>query len=265
MPSAHKDLRALALAAARAGGAAAQRHFRQSSLGVDTKPDRTWVTNADRDSEAAVRAVLAAQRPGDRWLGEETGAGTVAANAPPPPGPERTWIVDPVDGTRNFVRGIPLWSVLVACQEDGRTIASAVGFPALDEWYDAARGGGARGNGRPIHVSAIDALDEGLFAYYAMPMFERAGHGALWRELALTAQITRGGGDAYMHALVASGRAECCVELGLKPWDIAATALLVEEAGGKVESWRAEGGHVLSNGHVHAEVMAIVHRHAGGT
>src|SRR4051812_12839372 len=129
------QLRAVAMAAAEAGGRAAAAHFRRADLAVEWKADESPVTRADREAEAACRAVVTAAFPGDAWLGEESGAASGAGDS------GRRWIVDPIDGTRNFVRGIPLWSTLVACEveeADGwRVVAAAVKLPALDELYDA--------------------------------------------------------------------------------------------------------------------------------
>ncbi|GDY12970.1 histidinol-phosphatase [Planctomycetota bacterium] len=255
---------AVAETAARAGGAAALAHFRRSGLNIDTKADDSPVTRADRESEAAIRTCIAAAFPEDDWLGEETGAtdsGRVSG---------RRWIVDPVDGTRNFIRGIPLWSVLIACEEfsaaGSQIVASAVGFPALDEWYSAVRGGGARCGQSPVQVSAISRLADSGMAYYTRAWFTKAGLGPLFDELESATAIHRGGGDAYGHALVASGRMECIVEPGLQVWDAAATSLLVEEAGGRWSDLAGKadlraGTLVLSNGLVHDQVLAIAARH----
>jgi len=144
-----------ALAAAHAGGQAALRHFRRPDLKVEWKSDESPVTVADREAEAAIQAVIAAAFPDDAWLGEETG---VASG-----GSGRRWIVDPIDGTRNFVRGVPLWAVLVACEQDTpdgpQVIAAAAGIPGLDEWYDAVAGGGARCNGVRLAVSQAFARE----------------------------------------------------------------------------------------------------------
>ena len=204
--------RDIAMQAARAGAAAAMPHFRRPDLPVDWKADASPVTVADKASEDAAKTVILGTCPEDGWLGEETGSQTGSSG--------RSWIVDPIDGTRNFVRGIPLWSVLVACIEDGpveRVIASVIGFPAIDEWYDAIRDGGARCNGQPIQVSTINDYAEAGFAYYTHAHFATHGLEDAFRQLSTGAQLARGGGDAYMHCLVASGRMDLCVEPGLAP------------------------------------------------
>jgi len=254
-----EELRSLALAAARVGGAAAGEHFRRPGLDVEWKADASPVTIADRSAEDAIRAFILGARPDDGWIGEETGRRVGGSGV--------AWIVDPIDGTRNFVRGIPLWSVLIACvsdDDDERLLASAVGFPALGEWYDAVAGGGARCNGNPIRVSRVARLAEAGFAYYTHALFRQHGMEEAFRELSRQCQMARGGGDAYMHALVASGRMDVCVETALQVWDLAATTLLVREAGGRVsrldggEDGLQAGGLVLSNGLLHQATLGVI-------
>ncbi len=259
---------ALAQVAARAAGAAAMPWFRRADLVVEGKADASPVTIADRSAEAAARAAIAAACPDDAWLGEETGTAT-RLDGQSGPGSGRTWIVDPIDGTRNFVRGIPLWSVLVACVEGTgvaeRVIASAVGFPALGEWYEAVRGGGARCNGQPIAVSTVSELAQAGFGYYTYEMFRQHGLESLFQAFSGCTAEQRGGGDAYLHMLVASGRLDVCVEPGLQVWDIAASSLIVEEAGGRFSDLAGgrdlRAGHaVLSNGALHTASIALIHR-----
>lgn len=250
-------LRDLALAAARAGAAAAMAHFRRPDLQVETKHDDSPVTVADREAEAAIAAAIRAARPGDAWLGEETGASAG--------GPYR-WIVDPIDGTRNFVRGIPLWAVLVACEHAERgVVAAVVGIPGLGEWYDAVLGGGARLGGEPIRVSRVAALADSLFCYESPGWFGRNRMDAAFAGLCAATALQRGICDAYGHMLVATGRAELVVEPQLKVWDVAATSLVVREAGGRFSdlagtpSIRSDNA-VVSNGLVHEAALAIVRR-----
>lgn len=253
------SLRAVALAAARAGGQAAMAHFRQPGLAVETKHDDSPVTIADREAEAAIKAVVAAARPDDAWLGEETGTAEGAS-------PYR-WIVDPIDGTRNFVRGIPLWGVLVACEHaELGVVASAVGIPGVDEWYDAVLGGGARLGDQPIRVSRVAALADALFCFESPSWFTRNRLDGCFRELCDATGLARGLCDAYGHMLVATGRAEVVVEPQLKVWDVAATSLIVREAGGRFSdlagtpSIRSENA-VLTNGALHERTLAIIARH----
>ncbi len=224
------------------------------------------MTRADREAEAAIKAVIAAACPDDAWLGEETGA-SERLGAGSGPTSARRWIVDPIDGTRNFVRGIPLWSTLVACEEPGddgsRVIASAVYLPMLDECYDAVRGGGARCNGTSIAVSGIDRLADALFCYETPGWFRRNQLTALFEWMCEHTALQRGGGDAYYHMLVASGRAEVVIEPSLSVWDVAATSLVVTEAGGRFSDLSGaadiRSGHaVISNGRLHTDVLAAI-------
>lgn len=256
----HCQLRAVAMAAARAGGRAALAHFRRPGLAVEWKGDASPVTVADRESEAAIRAVVREAFPQDAWLGEETGADEGGGSG-------RRWIVDPIDGTRNFVRGVPLWAVLVACEEDApggpRVVASAVGIPGLDEWYDAVLGGGARCNGTPIAANRTDRLDQALFCYETPAWFRNHGLAALFEDLLAGTALQRGLCDAYGHMLVASGRAEVVVEPQLSVWDVAATSLVVAEAGGRFSDLAGtgsirSGNAVVTNRVLHDQVLAMI-------
>ena len=243
------QLRAVALAAAQAGGRAALNYFRRPDLPVEWKSDDSPVTVADRASELAAKAVIMAAFPDDAWLGEETGSDEGGGSG-------RRWIVDPIDGTRNFIRGVPLWSVLVACEDANGVVASAVGIPGLNEWYEAVRGGGARCNGVAIQVSTIDRFDQALFCYETPAWFRNHGLSAVFDDLCLTTALQRGLCDAYGHMLVASGRAEVVVEPKLSVWDVAATSLIVTEAGGRFSDLDGSpsirsGNAVVTNGHLH--------------
>ena len=270
MPSAeHQALCAIAIAAARAGARAALRHAPTACLPpitVETKGDASPVTRADRESEAAIRNVIAGARPGDAWLGEETGtADRLDAAAPATP---YRWIVDPIDGTRNFVRGVPLWAVLVACTEIGRNghervVAAAVEIPGQGEAYDAVLGGGARCNGERLRVSPVATLDRALFCYETPGWFRSHGLGRVFERLLERTALSRGLCDAYGHMLVASGRAELAVEPHLSVWDVAATSLVVSEAGGRFSDLAGtpaiRSGHaVVSNALVHDDTLAII-------
>lgn len=259
MPADRHLAAAVALSAARAGGRAALPYFRRADLQVEWKSDESPVTVADRAAEAAIHDVVRAAFPADGWLGEETGTEAGSSG--------RRWIVDPIDGTRNFVRGVPLWAVLVACEEDtpqgSRVIASAVGIPGLDEWYDAVLGGGARCNGTAIRVSSAGKLDQALWCFETPSWFRKTGLGGVFEALVDATALQRGLPDAYGHMLVASGRAEVVVEPHLSVWDVAATSLVVSEAGGRFSdldgtpSLRA-GNAVVTNGLLHETVLDLI-------
>lgn len=264
------ELRDLALSAARAGGIVALEHFRRQDLTVDWKPDDSPVTQADREAEATIRATIRAARPHDGWLGEETGSEDGSTGL--------SWIVDPVDGTRNFVRGVPLWATLVACvhEVDGRlrSVAGAVSIPALKEDYVAVRGGGAHcsiagGDPMPVQVSTIDTLADALWCFETPAWFRDHGLGAVYERLTRCTHLQRGLCDAYGHMLVASGRAEAIVEPSLSVWDVAASSLIVEEAGGRFTDLRGTeridaGNAIVSNGRVHEELLELVRNHRDG-
>lgn len=258
-PALYRQLANVAMAAATAGGRAALRHFRRPDLRVEWKPDESPVTVADREAEAACQAVIAAAFPADAWLGEETGATNGADSS----STGRRWIVDPIDGTRNFVRGVPLWATLVACEEGDRVVAAAVAIPPLGEMYDAVLSGGARCNGTPIRVSAINRLDQALFCYESPMWFSKNGMSSAFTALNERTALQRGLCDAYGHMLVASGRAEIVVEPQLSVWDVAATSLVVSEAGGRFSDLNGtssirSGNAVVTNGLLHADVLALL-------
>ena len=219
---------------------------------VTMKSDRTPVTQADTDIEAMVRERVAAADPDDRVLGEEEGGDAS--------GPGRVWIVDPIDGTANFARGIPIWATLIALQIDGELVLGVASAPALGERYEGVRGGGARCNGRRIRVSDVADVSEAQLLFAGIgPWIREPRHEGVLGALA-EARRTRGFGDFWGHTLVARGAAEATIEAGLSLWDYAALAVIVEEAGGRVTTLDGQplhpGGSVLSsNGAIHDELV----------
>ncbi|HJR96810.1 MAG TPA: inositol monophosphatase family protein [Actinomycetota bacterium] len=220
-------------------------------LEIRRKADRTVVTQADTSIEAMVREQIAAAFPDDHVLGEEEG-GTDREQG-------RVWIVDPIDATANFARGIPIWATLIALQVDGEIALGIVHAPALGERYEAVRGRGARMNGRSIRVSEIDRLDDAqLFFAEIGSWLDESGTGALG--LLAAAPRTRGVGDFWGHTLVARGAGEMMIEPELNIWDYAAIQVVVEEAGGRVSqidgSAPRHGGSVVSsNGLLHDRIL----------
>jgi histidinol-phosphatase len=240
------DLR-LALSLADAADAITMHYFQSETLAVRTKSDRTPVSEADEAVERAIRGQLERQRPDDGILGEELGARGDAT---------RRWIIDPIDATRNYVRGIPVFATLIAL--DGQI--GVVSAPALGRRWWASRGEGAFCNGRSIHVSAIDAIHAAQLCYDDVPGFYRFGLGQRFLDLVHRCGRTRGFGDFWSHMLVAEGAAEIAVEPEVAHWDMAAIQVIVEEAGGRFTNLdgeaRADGGSGLStNGFLHDAVL----------
>jgi histidinol-phosphatase len=203
-------------------------HF-QSGVAVESKADQSPVTIADREAEKILRASIEKRFPGDGIVGEEYG--TVRDGAP------RRWILDPIDGTRSFVRGVPLYGVLVALEIGAEAVVGVIRFPALGETVSAARGLGCHWNGRPARVSAVTDLGAAtvLLTSALRPAGKSAEYGeapAGWNELASRAAMVRTWGDCYGHALVATGRAEVMVDPRMAVWDCAALRPVIEEAGG---------------------------------
>jgi histidinol-phosphatase len=219
---------------------------------VTMKPDRTPVTQADTDIETMVRERVATTFPDDRVLGEEEGGDASGSG--------RVWIVDPIDGTANFARGIPIWATLIAMQVDGALVLGLANAPALGEQYEAVRGGGARCNGARIRVSDVSRVAEAQLLFSGIgPWVRDPGHARVLGVLA-EARRTRGFGDFWGHTLVARGAAEAMIEVELALWDYAALAVILQEAGGRVTTLHGEplrpGGSVLSsNGAIHEELV----------
>jgi histidinol-phosphatase len=248
-----------ALEAAQQAGLLALRYF-DSDFKVEWKQDRSPVTVADRNAEALLRTRLLGAFPDDGFLGEETGdtAGSSGFR----------WIVDPIDGTRNFVRGIPLWGTLVGLEYEGEQIAGVVSVPALGQMFRALRGDGAYRDNRPIRVSNVTALGEATLFHTSMAWFVRAGRSDVFQELAGKVQTERGYGDFYGHLLVAQGSGELMVEQGVHAWDMAALKPIVEEAGGRFSDWEDtptiyRPDVIASNGKLHAEALKILQGQGG--
>lgn len=208
---------------ARHTGAVALRHYR-SLLTVETKPDGSPVTIADREAETAARAWLAEQFPTDGVLGEELGEHVGRSG--------RRWVIDPIDGTKTFVRGIPLWGALVALVEGERVLAGAACFPAVDETIAAAPGEGCWWNGQRVRVSDCATLAGATVLITDDRTFETSALYDGWRTLAGESFIARTWGDCYGYLLVATGRAEVMVDPIVNPWDAACFQPIIEEAGG---------------------------------
>jgi histidinol-phosphatase len=236
--------------------------FRAADLVVETKPDLTPVTEADRAVEEMIRRGLADARPGDAVLGEELGTTGPAPDEPV----GRRWIVDPIDGTKGYARGIPVWATLIALELDGELVAGVVSAPALGARWSGARGMGARRDGEPVSVSKVARIDDAHLAYDSVEAFEAIGLDAEFLALARRCWRVRGFGDFWSHMLVADGSIDVAVEVGgLAVWDLAAVKVVVEQAGGRCTDLRGESridtGDVIStNGLLHDDVVAAFAR-----
>jgi histidinol-phosphatase len=233
----------LALALADLADAIALERFGAADLAVETKPDSTPVTEADRGVERAILVRLARDRPGDGVLGEEFGARE---------GERRRWIVDPIDGTRNYARGIPVWATLVALEENGELRLGVASAPALGRRWWAERGAGAWAGEQRLAVSSIARVEDSVLCF------------ALDRplpQLAHRCRHARGFGDFWAHMLVAEGAVDGAIDaVGVSVWDLAAVQVIVEEAGGRftdaVGAARVDGGTgISSNGLLHEELL----------
>jgi histidinol-phosphatase len=215
------------------------------------------VTEADQAAEKALRARIEAERPRDGVVGEEYGETTGSGG--------RRWILDPIDGTKSYVRGIPAWGTLIALERDGEIVVGVVSAPALRRRWWASRGGGAFADGEPIRVSRVSAIEDSLLCYTSLPAFEKHGLGEEFRALAARCWEARGFSDYWAHVLVAEGSADLAVEPVMNLWDNAPLQVIVEEAGGRFTDLegrpRADGGSaVTTNGLLHDEVLAAFGR-----
>jgi histidinol-phosphatase len=248
---------AFALELATLGGNVAQSHY-QKAPSLRRKPDGTWVTEADLAAEATVREAIAKRFPNHNVLGEEQGFTSSGGGAPVDGAP--TWIVDPIDGTHNYMAGIPIWATLVALQLDGEFALGVAHAPALGETYEAALGHGARMNGNPIAAADVGSLEEAT-TLFGGGIHEGAA-GAFVEELVARSWRIRGFGDFWGHMLVARGAAHVMFEPELSIWDAAALVPIVTEAGGKLthldgSPWRERGTCLTTCASLHAEVVAL--------
>jgi histidinol-phosphatase len=262
--AARDDDLALALELANVADAITLGRFQAADLVVETKPDLTPVTEADKAVERTLRDRLALARPGDAIVGEEYGSSETPENG-------RRWIVDPIDGTKNYVRGIPVWGTLLALQEGDEVTVGVVSAPALGRRWWAAKGAGAfmrdglSDGPRRIRVSAVRALADAQLCISGFDGWEAAGGLDSMLSLARSCWRTRGFGDFWIYMLVAEGVAEIGCEAAVSLWDLAAPQVIVEEAGGTFTDLAgvptAAGGDALAtNGLLHLEALALVRR-----
>lgn len=244
----------VAVEAARAAGTIARKYF-HGTFDVTMKSDQTPVTQADREAEQAITAILRDAFPDHGILGEEFGAEGSR---------ERRWIIDPIDGTRNFVRRIPIWATLIGLEEEGEITVGVV-HTATGEMYTAVRGGGAYRDGQRLHVSDESRIDEAFLVHASLTLVKRAGCWDRFMRLVDATGRQRGFGDYIGYTLVAEAKCEIYCEVDLKPWDLAPCKLLVEEAGGRFTDWNGRptiysGSALATNGRLHDAALALVAR-----
>jgi histidinol-phosphatase len=249
----------LALSAAREAGEITLRYFRRDNFQVERKADDSPVTVADREAEQHLRQRLAAAFPEDGILGEELGEQAGSSGY--------RWILDPIDGTKSFIHGVPLYGTLIGVEHDRRSVVGVINVPVLDERVYAAAGQGAwyqAGDAPPrrAKVSAVATLAEGLFLTSEVEGFRIVNRFDVFERLQAAAWLTRTWGDCYGYLLVATGRAEAMVDPRMHVWDAAALQPILEEAGGTFTDWQGQetiytGNAVATNGHVAEEVLAV--------
>ncbi|HEX3650517.1 MAG TPA: histidinol-phosphatase [Pseudonocardiaceae bacterium] len=234
--------------------------FRAHDLRVDRKPDRTPVTDADLAVEDRIRELLATARPADRVAGEERGGDV---------GVGRTWLVDPIDGTKNFLRGVPAWATLIALIVDGVAVAGVASAPALGRRWWAADGHGtwtaAAGVAEPwrVSVSGVDDLGDAYLSTTDLGSWVRHHSREAYLRLVDACWETRAFGDFWQHCLVAEGALDIAAEPIVSPWDVAALQVIVSEAGGRFSDLAGrptfrEGSAVSTNGLLHSDVLDLI-------
>lgn len=257
-PAPSADL-AFALALADLADGISLPRFRSADLRVDTKPDRTFVTDADTAVERAIRERIESERPNDGFLGEESGRADRG---------ERRWIVDPIDGTSNFLRGVPNWGTLIALEEDGEVTVGVVSAPALGARWWAETDTGAWGlqagaDPRRLRVSGVERLEDASLSFQSIAQWDEAGYldplialsRAVWRDRAY--------GDMWAYMALAEGLVDVVAEFDVKPYDLAALAPIVREAGGTFTDIAGSssvwgGSSLATNGHLHEATVRLV-------
>jgi histidinol-phosphatase len=251
---------ALALRLADAADAASMSRFDAPDLDVQTKADASHVTEADLATERAIRAMLEAERPGDGVFGEEFG---VTGDS------DRQWIIDPIDGTANYLKGIPMWTVLIALSIDGVPRVGVASQPALGRRWWAASGLGAwtntpDGSSRRIRVSGIDSVAEASASFQSVSQWDDTGHLDALLRLSRAVWRDRGYGDTWPYMLLAEGRLEFVAEFGVKEYDVAALVPIVTEAGGRFTDFDgadsiASRSSLATNRVLHDDFLTLLH------
>lgn len=246
-----KDFFEFAVSAAWQAGRSTLAHY-QTGVAVQRKLDRSLVTDADKGAETLLRTLIGGRFPDHSIVGEEFGDDEKDVS--------HRWVLDPIDGTNTFVRGVPFYGVLLALEIDREPVVGVCYFPALDEMIAAAKGSGCHWNGRLSRVSSVAALSDACIAYTdTRGLQERLG--AEWHALQNATALQRGWGDCYGHCLVATGRADIMLDPRMNPWDCAALIPILHEAGGRFTDWKgrsaSDGGDaVSSNGILHDVILS---------
>lgn len=261
-PAATPQFRAdldLALRLADAADTAAMARFDAPDLSVSAKPDATFVTEADLATERAIRDILATERPEDGVMGEEYGSSGAST---------RQWIIDPIDGTHNYLKGIPMWGILIALAVDGVPQVGVVSQPALGRRWWAATGEGAWTNSpagpRQIRVSDVDTLERASVSFQSIAQWDEAGHLDALMRLTRKVWRDRAYGDVWPYMLLAEGRLEFVGEFDVKEYDIAPLGPIIREAGGTFTDFNGDetittGSSFATNGVLHEAFQALVH------
>ncbi len=259
MPNASPTLDALlafALDAAWQAGRVTLGHY-QTGLAAERKADNSPVTLADRQAEQKLRDLITTAWPDHALIGEEYG------HQPGRSDSGYTWIIDPIDGTKSFISGVPFYAVLLALVKDEQPLLGVMNFPALNEMVYARRGGGCFWNGRPARVSAVSRLTDAVLLASDLDTFARFNRQDAFQRLITATYFQRTWGDAYGYALVATGRAEIMLDPVMAVWDCGPLQVILEEAGGTFTDWRGTptifGGEALAtNGALFESVMELI-------
>ncbi|MBL3686525.1 histidinol phosphatase [Leucobacter zeae] len=235
--------------------------FRSADLAIETKPDRTFVTDADQAVERALRERIEAELPGDSFFGEESGRSERGA---------RRWVIDPIDGTANFLRGVPNWATLISLEVAGEPTVGVVSAPAFGARWWAEAGGGAWGEQRGeeprrLRVSGISDLEHASLSFQSIEQWDQAGYLASLVELSRAVWRDRAYGDMWSYMLLAEGLVDVVAEFDVKPYDLSALVTIVREAGGRFtdidgaeSAWN--GSALATNGALHDAVIATIER-----
>lgn len=232
MPGALREYLDFAVETAYLAGRLTLGYF-QTGIRHDLKADQTPITVADRQSEQLIRRRIERRYPGHAIVGEEYGLKEAE-------GSHHRWLVDPIDGTKSFVRGVPLYAVLIGLEIEGIVEVGVAYFPALDDMIAAATGEGCWWNGRRAHVSTVSTLERAVVSFTDVATFEEAGRAEAWTRIQRATYYRAGWGDAYGHSLVATGRAELMLDPIMNPWDCAPFPPILAEAGGYFGDWQGK-------------------------